>query len=416
MDRKVLILGAGCFGVSTAFHLLKRGFEDVTIIERSGNFPAKDASSNDINRIVRTSYSDPFYAKLAKEAIKSWREDKDIWEDSYHESGVLVVLGTSDYANEAYLNDKQQGLRIKEFSQTSDIHENFPLLSLSNSETTAYLNYDGGWVDAGRATFLLTKKVVSLGAKLILGKRATRLIREDGNTEAVELDDGTIVEASLVVIAAGPWTPSILPELGYEYTSVATGQCVAMVQLSAEEAAQYRGVPVILDFGAAFYCFPPTDENVVKFAIHAPGITHTVGKVSVPRTVITHPNDGLFIPKTYAQRLRDGLAAVYPDLATKEFSNTRLCWYNDSPDGDWIIGRHSTDQSIMFATGGSGHAFKFLPVIGRLVADAIQGTLDPLLERKFAFKRDITHVDGSRDGIGMVSEELNVDELWGPKK
>ncbi|KAJ3996585.1 FAD dependent oxidoreductase [Lentinula boryana] len=413
MDSKIVILGAGCFGTSTAYHLLQRGFQDVTIIERSDEFPAKDASSNDINRIVRTSYPDPFYAKLAKEAIHSWKEDVDIWGDSYHESGVLV-LGASDYAHNAYLNDVQQGLRIEQLEQSSTIRASFPPISLSN-DTRGYLNHDGGWVDAGKATLLLTKKVISLGGKLILGKRATRLIRKEGTTQAVGCDDGTIVEASLVVVAAGPWTPSIFPELDYNDNSLATGQGLAMVQLSEEEAMIYRDVPVILNFSTGFYCFPPTKDNTVKMAIHAPGFTHTVDNISIPRTVISHPDDGLFIPKTYAQRLRDEFAAVYPELAKKGFSNTRLCWYNDSPDSDWIIGRHPTDPSIMFATGGSGHAFKFLPVIGRIVADAIQGTLDPVLEKKFAFNRKITHVDDSRDGSGMFRKELDVNELCGPE-
>lgn len=118
LKDKIVIIGAGCFGISTAYHLLKRGFEGITIVERSMEFPAKDASSNDINRskwnsvcsggevvfsgfalwslnavclyayvytVVRTSYSDILYAKFAKEAIRAWKEDVDIWEDSYHE-------------------------------------------------------------------------------------------------------------------------------------------------------------------------------------------------------------------------------------------------------------------------------------------------------------------------------------------
>ena len=49
-EDRIVIVGAGCFGVSAAYHLLKRGFTDVTIIERSEILPAKDAASNDINR------------------------------------------------------------------------------------------------------------------------------------------------------------------------------------------------------------------------------------------------------------------------------------------------------------------------------------------------------------------------------
>lgn len=50
LDDRIVIIGAGCFGVSTAYHLLKRGFLDVTILDRSNTIPAPDAASNDINR------------------------------------------------------------------------------------------------------------------------------------------------------------------------------------------------------------------------------------------------------------------------------------------------------------------------------------------------------------------------------
>lgn len=47
---KILIVGAGCFGISTAYHLLKRGFKDVTILDRSEVHPAPDAASTDLNK------------------------------------------------------------------------------------------------------------------------------------------------------------------------------------------------------------------------------------------------------------------------------------------------------------------------------------------------------------------------------
>jgi len=53
--QHVVIIGAGCFGLSTAYHLLIRGYTNVTILDRSTVLPAPDASSNDINRSERPS-------------------------------------------------------------------------------------------------------------------------------------------------------------------------------------------------------------------------------------------------------------------------------------------------------------------------------------------------------------------------
>lgn len=55
-DDKIVIVGAGCFGISTALHLLERGFKNVTILDRSDELPARDAASNDVNRSCVPSY------------------------------------------------------------------------------------------------------------------------------------------------------------------------------------------------------------------------------------------------------------------------------------------------------------------------------------------------------------------------
>jgi len=49
-NEKIIVVGAGCFGMSTAYHLLQRSYTDVTILDRSTTLPAPDAASNDINR------------------------------------------------------------------------------------------------------------------------------------------------------------------------------------------------------------------------------------------------------------------------------------------------------------------------------------------------------------------------------
>jgi sarcosine oxidase/L-pipecolate oxidase len=112
LTDKILIIGCGCFGVSTAYHLLKRGYRNITLLDRSPELPAPDAASNDINRsmsnhvlsiipithastlfsnfavacstVVRSSYPDKFYCELTREAISLWK-NKAEYGDAYHE-------------------------------------------------------------------------------------------------------------------------------------------------------------------------------------------------------------------------------------------------------------------------------------------------------------------------------------------
>ncbi|EEB95831.1 hypothetical protein MPER_05142 [Moniliophthora perniciosa FA553] len=330
-ESKILIVGGGCFGISTAYHLLRRGFMDVTVIDRSDILPAKDAASNDFNRI-RTSYADHFYSNLAKEAIESWKKDAaDLWGDSYHESGVVVLesLGNApgSFADEAYKNDLKQGIRVRKLENQKEIAQMFPPgTTVSFHECKGYMSYDSGWADAGKAIGLMTSKVASMGGKIIPGKTVKALLRTNGTrTSGVECTDGSVFEADLVVIATGSWTPSTFPGLDLGEKCLATGQCVAMVQLSPEEANAYRRIPVVLAFNTGFYIFPPTESNVMKMAFHRGGYTHSIGGISTPRTLASAEN-GLAIRKEVLGEFREHFRNTFPELSEKPFSSTRLCW------------------------------------------------------------------------------------------
>jgi len=96
---------------------------------------------------------------------------------------------------------------------------------------------------------------------------------------------------------------------------------------------------------------------------------------------------------------------------TESLLKRNLIRYNDSPDGDWVIGKYPSDDSLILATAGSGHAYKFLPVIGRLVADLVEDRLDPELRAKFAVERKILGPDPSRSGTVL---KLDLDQLCTP--
>ncbi|KAG5639483.1 hypothetical protein H0H81_001605 [Sphagnurus paluster] len=407
-----------------------------------------------IRDVVRSSYSDSFYTKLARDAIKSWK-NREEWGDTYHESGV-VVLGiskTQAYADDAYQNDVALGAKLTPLANGEAIRTAFPpqVPTASFEDSSGYLNSDSGWANAGQGITMMISKVISLGGKVVPGKSVEKVFRDDsaGRTIGVQCHDGTVYDASLVIIATGSWTPSAFPDITPGYTSgLSTGQCLAMIQLSEEEAALYKDCPVVLDFASGFYIFPPTEKGIIKMAMHVAGYTNTKGGVSTPRTITTDGDHGLLIPKSDIQQLRNQLRGVYPGLARKPFSATRMCWYadvlqvreatqvsdfpryNDSPDGNWIIGRVPGDPSLMLATAGNGHAYKvhvcnfancptpddlaqFLPVIGRLVADVVQGTMEPSVASKFGIERDYSTVDSSR--AGMLVKELDISQLCTPE-
>ncbi|OCH89862.1 FAD dependent oxidoreductase [Obba rivulosa] len=425
-DSKIVIVGAGCFGLSAAYHLLKRGYIDITVLDKSPILPAPEAASTDLNKVVRSSYSDVFYTRLAREAIATWK-DREEWGDAYHESGVLVLLSDSEgdepnasYSDKAFMNDTAEGALIDPLKSTEAIRAIFPpgVQTAFGEQCSGYLNKDGGWANASQGVVLILDKVKSMGGRVIPDKATISLLKEDGKTVGVICADGTVYNADLVVLSAGSWTASTFPELGLSSKCLSSGQCVAVISLSPEEAQSYKDCPVYLNFNTGFYIFPPNDQNLVKFAIHSGGFTHTVvsrtaAQQDAPVTAPVFPaapnGQGSLIPKIALKEMREALAKVYPALATKPISWTRMCWYTDSSDDDWVIGFHPSDPNVMLATAGSGHAYKFLPVIGQLVADAVEGKMDPLLVRKFALDRPPSLATPSRHNY--LARPLDLSQL-----
>lgn len=418
----VVIVGAGAFGLSTAYHLLERGYTSVTVLDRAEHLPAVDAASTDMNKVVRSSYGDPEYTRLARQAIEGWRND--MWQNCYHECGVLN-FGDA-YIEQSIINDLQHGAKVERLDSPASVRAQFPLelrksgrlgtFTSLDASSTNYINHDGGWAEAERAVELLSEHVKKRGVNVLPGKVVKELVKDErGQTKGVRCADDSEYEANVVVLALGSWTASVFPSLNLSGRCLATGQSVATIQLTPEEAEEYRKSPVVLDFRTGFYVFPPTHRNVVKFAIHAAGHTYVVpgSTISTPRTIVSDPDNGLWIPRSVLKELRVQLGSVYPALAEKPFSGTRLCWYNDSPDGNWVIGRYPDDSGLVLATSGSGHAFKFLPILGRLVVDVIENKLDPELAARFAVDREVKPPSGERPSV--VPQELNIDELCGPE-
>jgi glycine/D-amino acid oxidase-like deaminating enzyme len=132
--------------------------------------------------------------------------------------------------------------------------------------------------------------------------------------------------------------------------------------------------PQTLDLTTGFYCFPPNPDGIMKLAIHADGYVNTSNPpdpkstnegsaqssgISAPRTILTPGAADGFIPKRQVQILRHELSKVFPRLAEeKDFVATRLCWYTDTPDSNWLIDWHPEMDGLLLATAGCGHAFK----------------------------------------------------------
>ncbi|KAK3067831.1 hypothetical protein LTR53_015063 [Teratosphaeriaceae sp. CCFEE 6253] len=396
----ILILGSGVFGLSTAHALAQRpAFKDttITLLDRAP-FPAPDAASIDSSRIIRPDYADASYAALMAEAHPHWRGAFGA-EGRYTEAGLCLVQCSADdrgedaahyYLVKALENVKtrlglmvgprDEGGQVEPLASAADVARVMRTMG-GDCGSSGYVNWTSGWADAEAGMRHLRALVAATGRVAFRTAEVARLHYGPASVEAVELVTGEKLTADLVVLATGAWTPKLLDLRGI---ASATGQVLAYLDLTPAEQAQLDGNPTLLCETNGMFIIPPRHQ-VLKVARHAygyanptviphPELSATSGEtitVSLPRT--KHDDPALRLPAEGEAACREYLAKCIPSLADRPFLSTRICWYIDTPTGDWVVDYHPTYRNLFVATGGSGHAYKFLPVVGERIVDLVLG-------------------------------------------
>ncbi|KIX99922.1 uncharacterized protein Z520_04559 [Fonsecaea multimorphosa CBS 102226] len=433
VPQHILIIGAGVFGLSTALSLLSNPAYNatrITIIDGSPSLPNPSGSSVDANRIVRADYADKHYAQLASQAQELWRDKrKDGWggEGRYHEPGFVL---TADEDKDAYLRQSLANVRnlaqdggnvdlskIREIRGRDEIRKATGYGSVSGDH--GYANFNSGWADAEACVAYALRRIQSeSGGRVTIrpGAQVARLVFSGSNCQGVELAGagGEQIHADLTVVAAGAWSPSLIDLQG---RCLATGQTMAYLDITPEEQAAMENRPTIMNMSKGMFVIPPRG-NVLKIARHGYGYRNPVKlsrAVIDPEIGISNdpdidpgsvqvsvPKVGIPIPLEAEEALREALGEILPQMADRPFTRTRICWYCDTPSGDFLITYHPCFQNLFLATGGSGHGFKFFPVIGDKIVAAISGTLEPQLAKiwRWRSREDLRREmkDGGEDG------------------
>jgi glycine/D-amino acid oxidase-like deaminating enzyme len=204
----------------------------------------------------------------------------------------------------------------------------------------------------------------------------------DDRVSGIVLDDGQRIAADSVVMAAGAWTPYLLPFTKNFFR--ANGQPVFHLKPRQPELFAPEHFPV---FGAditttGYYGFPINRDGVVKIANHGPG--RELSPDSPERAVTTEDE----------RNLREFLSSTFPALADAPIVYARVCMYCDTHDGHFWIARDPDRQGLVIAAGDCGHGFKFAPVLGEIIADAVEEKGNPILQ-KFRWRPEVRTGSGT---------------------
>jgi glycine/D-amino acid oxidase-like deaminating enzyme len=372
----VIVVGAGINGVTSAIELKKRGHRVVLL--DPGPLPHPLAASTDISKAVRAAYGpDEEYTALAERCIELWRKwNAEFGIELYHETGVLFVrqnpMQPGDFEYESCWIFEKHGHRFERFDSFT-FHERFPAFAPDRFQD-GFFDPGAGYVESGRVVATLLEYAKSRGIELRQGK-FTALNESDDRVEGVVLEDRHRISGDAVVMAAGAWTPYLLP-----FTKNflrATAHPVFHLRPKQPSFFLPERFPFFgADISTTGYYGFPLNQGVVKIANHGPGREMSPDS---PERVVTRQDE---------IDLRKFLRSTIPALVDAPIVYTRVCMYCDTNDGDFWIASDPDRPNLTIATGDCGHGFKFAPVLGELIADAVEGKANPLLQ-KFRWRPEI---------------------------
>lgn len=252
-----LIVGAGVFGVSTAYHLIRK-YPDasVTLVDRDA-FDADDrvAASWDWNKVIRADYDDFVYCQLALEAQDIFKTDP-LWKPYFHQTGVYWIC-RSDYAK--IVIDHHQKLGRKDDIVALPVSEARKLYDglFEDADYTGakevLVNRASGWAAAGDCLRAVTRKTLDLGVKYVTGEIASLQSNGRGTCTGIKTTRGELLTATHVILCTGAYTAKLL-ELSAATSGLdnlragdrilAAGIATGMAQLNEKEYEKYVNMPV----------------------------------------------------------------------------------------------------------------------------------------------------------------------------
>lgn len=368
----VVVVGAGAFGGWTALELLRRGAR-VTLLDAWGPGNSRSSSGGE-TRVIRGIYGpDQIYVDWVVRSFAIWRESQSAWgERLYHPTGALWMFATDDaYVRSSLPLMSEAGLPVEELT-LSEARRRFPQVSFRGTQTI-FFEPEAGYLTARRACAAVARAVASKGGALRRVAVRPGPIRQ-GEMTGVELSDGGRIAADGYVFACGAWLAKLFPDLlgsGLRPTR----QEVFFFGLPAGDNRFAGGsFPVWIDFGErVFYGVPGNQQRGFKVA------DNTRGAPIDPDTADRTPT------LEHVARARGLLRRRFPALVGAPLLETRVCPYENSPDGHLILDRHPTAENVWIAGGGSGHGFKLGPAVGEHVAGLVLGDATPL--EKFSLAR-----------------------------
>lgn len=354
----VAVIGAGVFGAWTA-HELQRAGKKVALVDAYGPSNSR-ASSGGESRIIRMGYGpDELYTRWAMRALPRWQEFFErCGRPLFHRTGVLWLANERDRNLEETLAMLTKvGAPHEKLSQ-EELAKRYPQIALDDVRW-GLLEPESGVLMARRAVEAVVLETAKNGADYV--QAAITPPRGKGRLEAVTTRNGESLRAGAFIFACGPWLPKVFPELlgGRIFP---TRQEVYFFGVPAGDT-RFRppALPTWILLGDEVYGMPDLENRGFKIALdrHGPAFDPDTGS-----RIVTPEG---------RKEAGEYLGRRFPALRGSPVLETRVCQYENTSNGDFLIDRHPDFENVWLVGGGSGHGFKHGPLVGEYVAGQVLG-------------------------------------------
>ena len=357
----VIVLGVGSMGSSACHYLAKRGLRVLGL--EQFDIPHELGSHAGQSRIIRKAYGEGSdYVPLLERAYQNWRDlESETGSQVYYKTG-LVYFGAQDDPFLKTIKSSSAKYKIPVINLSQDeCDRKYPQFKIPQ-DFQRLEEPDAGFITPERSILLYVQQAILNGA-IIRTKERVLEWKQESNSFTVVTNMGTY-HASKLVITAGPWAGKMIPALASKLTI--TRQAVAWMKPKKWDSFALGKFPcwILENKEYDFYGFPILPVGTfggplgLKLALHYPG-AETTDPDAVNRN--TRSSDEKVLINFLSQFIPEGYEST---LVMK------TCLYTNSPDQNFIIDYLSGfDKDVVFATGFSGHGFKFASVVGEILAD-----------------------------------------------
>ena len=375
VKNSVIVVGGGIMGMQSAYHLALLG-HTVTVLDQH-DVPNQWAASGDHLRVFRLTYGkDAFYTEMALKALPMWLELNTLSEETLLlQNGVLEFAPKAGgYEGQSLAVLKERKIRFEKL-EPPDVKKRYPMYR-SGAFKWALFHPDGGMIWANRSVAATASIAQRKGVKIRNGVKVVSIQKDKTGVKSVKDSTGKVWEAEKFLFTAGYWSNEMLKPWGIPIKLTKQEQIFLRPQ---EGRGRYRPehFPVFASLTGGFYGFPIHIQGFIKISDHRKG----------PVVKSANAEDLRTLSPKFEKSCRTFLQKFIPELAKFVDFEGHVCWYDNSPDDDFIMDRLPDAPNAFVATGFSGHGFKFAPIVGKSMAELIVGGKSDLNLHRFRLAR-----------------------------